>query len=169
MRILTAREKNLTTLVIVIGLFSSWWYLNRILTKTTFDMEGQVFEINSRLTASQKALNQLREEIAVDQGKETKQEFTIAQSKITMGLMEDLTIPAEASLVRILSVNHQDGAAFALVVEGQFIEMMRFISFLERTDSRFWVGSIQLGRSGSDTKQPNTGRVRGSIQIAMKG
>lgn len=168
MRVMTAREKNLTTIVAIVGLFSAWWYLNRILGATSADLEAQIMEMNDRMKNSQKALDQMRQEIASVDNREEKVVFSVPQSKITKALLEDLTEPAESNMVKILSVQHAEGAAFAMVVEGKFVEMMRFISFLERIDSKFWVGNIQLGKSG-DALDPNAAKVRGNIQIAMKG
>jgi hypothetical protein len=52
-----------------------------------------------------------------------------------------------------------------MTVEGQFGEMMRFLSYLERQDSRFSVGGIQFGR----ITENGVRRIRANFQIAAKG
>lgn len=173
MKKLTAREKNLGVMVLVVCLLAAWWYEGRILEKKMAEVQAGIDSAQDQIRNMNASVATLR--AATDGPLGAGSPATgpkIAQSKLTMTLLQDLTLPPESENIRVVSVTRLENSGFSMQVEGGFAEMMKFLSYLERMDSRFSVGNVQLGKAAetpdASGKLPIQ-RIRGSIQIAMKG
>lgn len=178
---LNAREKNLALVVVIVSALGGWWYQSRNLAKKEAVLEGDTLALEERIRQTGASVAELR--AAVEAGRGAKEGAPgqpvrpqIKQSLATLSLLEDLTLPRETRNLRVVSVTRGDGGAFSMTIEGQFAEIMRYLSFLERAESRFSVGNVTLGRMDETDRQPDSSistqrarQVRGNIQIVMKG
>lgn len=162
MRELTLREKNLSVIVVIVCGFGMWWYTARMFHRRIEGMESEILGLNERIRQTNGSLAQLRSAGAAGSTSATP---TISNSRVSLALLKDLTLPMESEAVRVVTVNRGENGAYTMTVEGQFGEMMRFLSYLERQDSRFSVGGIQFGRISENGVR----RIRASFQIAAKG
>jgi len=173
MRELNSREKNLGVAVLFFGLMFMWWSVNRNMTKEIAMAEGtilgtndQIRNANATLTALQNSL--VRLDAAATAAPGTPQ--AIAHSASSLQILRELTVPAEVENVKILSVVRADATAFSIQVEGKFSEMMRFISYLERSDSRIQLGNVGLSRSSEAQVNGDVVRsIKGTIVVALRG
>ncbi len=165
MKALNAREKNLGLLVLFFGLMFMWWSITRNMEREIAIAEGDTTGMTERLRQGQASVALLNASLSGPAPGAGATGF-IAQSATSLALLKELTLPVETKNLKILSVNRADATNFNMVVEGRFIEMMRFISYLERHESNISVGNVGLSRGENTTG--NSGNIRGTISIAMR-
>lgn len=163
MKELSLREKNLGVVVVVVCALGLWWYLARNLHRRTAALEAEVLTTNERIRQGNATLASLR---SATPGDARAPAAAIVHGKVSMALLKDLTVPAESAAVSVVAVSRADNGQYTMTVEGKFGEMMRFLSYLERRESRFSVGNIQFGRAQSET---DGRRIRANLTLAMKG
>lgn len=172
MRTLNSREKNLGLLVLFFGMMFFWWNTSRNMAKeiataeaTILGTNDQIRNANATLASLQASLAGINAPVASAGGA-----AAVAHSASSLQILKELTQPAEVENVKILSMNRADALAFSVQVEGKFSEMMRFISYLERSDSRIQLGNIGLTRSGEAVANGEIVRkIKGTIVVALRG
>lgn len=148
MRQLNEREKNLSVFVLIVCLITAV-----LILKKNTDQKTQ--EVSEKLATAEDRMRQTQDLLKV----QTPKAVVSGDNKPTMLLLKDLTSPAEAENVRVVSVDRPSETTYTLTLEGKFSDMMRFFSYLERSDGKFQVGGAQISRL-DDGKNPASSPVQ---------
>jgi len=132
MRALNPREKILAVMVLTGLCFLGGGWLNRRLAETGKALDAQLSEAQANLKSSQLLLKAPAPKTAPVVAPASE-----IANRLTLTLLRDLTVPEEAASIRVVGLEKVGENGFRLSIEGGFPEVMRFVSFLERPESRF--------------------------------
>jgi len=173
MRELNGREKFLGSAVLVFGLLFGWWQISRNMTRQIALLEADIGGVNDRIRQTNSTVAQLNATLAGPANSATAATPVVPQSGNSLTILRELTMPSESQNLKVISVSRTDATGFAIQVEGRFGEMMRFISYLERADSRIQVGNVGLSRQPESAIEGVSGvvvrNIRGNITISLRG
>lgn len=169
MREFNNREKNFGVLTVVIcGMLISY-SVNRRTTKAVQFMIEELDLNQQKITKAQELLSDAEKE---KQLKEKKPE--VAQFKgdrmLSVNLMKDLTSSGQLNNIKVLSAEKVNPDTFKINIEAEFVEMMRFFTYLERQDGKFAIGSAQVSRPnalGAEGKAPSR-HLNATFQLGAK-
>lgn len=146
MRELNSREKNLGVMVMLIC-------VPFLVTTVKKSLKKQSTVLNERLVASQQMIQvaeaELTKATTQNAAPQVAAEASGEEAKRSMTLLKDLTLPKETQSIRVMRVERTGSSSFRMEVQGEFPEMMKFLSYLERGDSRFAVASAEINRTAT--------------------
>lgn len=159
MRELKKSEKNLL-LAVIISLFVIFY------GRVKKDGEARITIIKREISDYSERLNKTKQLLAIPI---TPLKETPDTNSITMTLLENLSISSQVSKVEITSVVKQSETNFQINCTGRFSELMRYLSYLERSDGAFKVETLKLKKS-SQTEQPESpeSKIEGVINISKR-
>ena len=153
MRELNSREKNLGVLVALIC-------LPFLATTVTKKLNHQALVAADRLAGAQRQVEEAQAQLtrATERDRAPAAQTTpTVEGRHSMTLLNDLTLPPETKSIRVMRVERTGETTFRMELNGEFSEMMRFLSYLERGDSRFSVATAEIHRTQEGPRAPAGG------------
>jgi hypothetical protein len=182
-RQLNAREKNMGFLVFSLSLMIIAWGISSRKQREMVRLSDEVTEAEEKFNKTKTMIDESVVALAA-----SRPRIQVAPSgqvqnvdrKATLHFLRDLTVPEMVDKVKIISAEKKGDAGYTLTVEGEFTELMRFMSFLERKDGKFLlekasiakVSEDQPGGAPQNIRTAQTGpsrRVQAIFQLNMKG
>lgn len=168
MRALTPREKNLGVFTVVGSVLIGGWGIHSRLERRIFVQMEEAAAAREKIEQSRELLK-VPEEPKMAQ-KEAPKVVTLEPPKrSSLFILHDLTLPKEAEKIKIQSTVKTGDHSFQLTVQGEFVELMHFLSFLERQEGKFSVSMASWTRAGGIEKSGRPSRdIVGVFQLNMK-
>jgi hypothetical protein len=169
MVMLNSREKRLLFLVLTTGLLLAWVKIRSSGMHTVSDLSARLNEIRTQLERSQKLLT------SVSDVEKSRTPSSLPEANtVTLSLLSDLTAPKQTAGVNVISVENGTNSNYVVTAKGEFSQMMRFLSFMEREQSKFKVESVEFKKL--DTQAANSTEedapmkeIRGVFNLSRRG
>lgn len=167
MRTLSYREKNLGVFTVffccIVGLYGFRSHFERTRIRLAAEVEvrqQKVDRAKALVAAAEAARPAVKPVIAA---------IPSVNRKVTLYLLDDIADSREGQHVRIVSAEKSGDASYRIIVQGEFEEMMQFLSFLERQDGKFVVSGAQLHRlsDAGESGAPNR-NIQATVQLSMR-
>jgi hypothetical protein len=161
---MTIREKNLGVVVIFLCLMIILWGLKHNWNKKLERTKEDLVSLQDRLEQTKKLLT-LPEAPAEAANPAAGAPAEAVDTHDSLFLLRDLTASDLSQKLRIVSATRNDSGVYQVEVEGEFQELMRFMSFLERQDGKFLLQTAKFRRAGDGGNGGPAGDVNRVSQV----
>lgn len=166
---LKPREKLLLVAVLVAGVCTLWIRVQRSGEKAVKNLELRLTQVQQQVDKTQKLLAMTPEK--------PKDRGLAGSNAVTLSLLDDLTAPRETAGISILSVEGGSAANIVVTAKGEFSQLMRFLSFMEREQSKFKVESVDFKKDEAQVAAANVldegvragKEIRGIFNLSRRG
>jgi len=177
-RALSIREKNMGVMVLALCFIIIGWGAKSRWSRKAERAREEVSAVQDRLEQTKKLLATA----PTDTNAGASPIEVVIDRHSSLFLLRDLTAPDLAHKVTVIGATRGTNGEYQIEVEGEFQELMRFMSFLERRDGKFLLHAANFRRANQLTpggaSPADAGRivsaspsrkVQATFNLTMKG
>lgn len=171
--VLQEREKNLGFIVALVCLGLSYIGLNSQISKKNQRASDELAAAEERLTQAKDILKTANEQLTpTEKPAETETKKVVwlePERRPTLSILRDITAKGESEGLKIVSTESSGGGVFKLVLQAPFANLVRYISFLERTDGGFVVTGAGFQKVDVQADGVTNKELLATLNLKMKG